>query len=566
MAVKEQSEEKVLVIGLDSATFDIIDPLIKKNKLPNISQLINKGIRSKLRSTIPPLSPNAWTSFATGKNAGKHGIFSFSEQKRESYEIQFVNSRTRGANPIWSILSDEGRRVAVINMPITYPPDAVNGFMISGMDTPGIDCPFTYPADLKNVLIDKFDYEIDYSFLGSLDKRTGKKILENLFRVEKKRIDTAKYLMSKTEWDFFFIVLVALDRVQHFFWHCMEPFHPRYHQEGAEQFRSAIFDIYEKIDGLVGTLIEDLDEQVSIIIMSDHGAGPFDNSVPYLNLNEWLYQNGYLGLKDLGMVRSSVLTKMTDILRKNLSFGMKQRFKMIFPKVKERVQSHAYFSQISWPNTMAFASYDEFMARGIRINLEKREPEGIVKTGIKYENLRDELIQALENLKHPVTNEPIVENVYRREELYNGDFLEKMPDLVVEWSDQAFFSGNREKKGEKRIRKEKFQLTRIMRSGEHRSDGIFIARGRNLKKKEEIPSIHIMDLTPTILYLLGHSVPDDMDGKVATQIFKEEFFTNRSVKFRKAKEWQRPSIRETYSEDQEKRIKEKLKGLGYIEK
>lgn len=559
------NNEKILVIGLDAATFDIIDPLIERGRLPNISRLIKTGVRGNLRSTIPPLSPNAWTSFATGKNAGKHGIYSFTEQKSSSYGTRFVNSLSRRARPIWSILSASGNKVGVINMPITYPPDEVNGFMISGMDAPGTKSAFVYPPDLKKTLLEDFDYEIDYSFLGTdLDKK-GKKILEKLYEIEKKRIDTARYMMDVYEWDFFFIVMMAVDRVQHFFWHCMEPSHPRYKDKGAHRFRNAVFDMYEKMDDLVGRIREGLDGHVTTFLMSDHGAGPFEDVVPYLNLNDWLSERSYLKMKKKDRVRMNWLMRVRESFRKKLPSGTKQWLKTIFPTFRESFQSHVYFSAIQWPETQAYAAYDEFMARGIRVNVKGREPEGTVEQGKEYERLRDRLCEEITAFRHPCTDVPIVSRVYKREELYTGEFVNKAPDLVVEWNDMAFFSGKRADGPELVTKKERYRLTDILRSGDHRPNGIFIADGPCIADGKEIAGAHIMDLAPTILYLMGQPVPEDMDGCVLSQIFNPSFIAKNPIEYRKTTEKTGKEVGETYSEKEAKKVEKRLKKLGYID-
>jgi predicted AlkP superfamily phosphohydrolase/phosphomutase len=562
---KEKRDRKVLVIGLDAATFDIIDPLIQKGKLPNINKLMKNGVRGDLRTTIPPLSPNAWTSFATGKNAGKHGIYSFTEQKSSSYGIRFVNARSRKARPIWSILSEIGKKVGVINMPITYPPDDVDGFMISGMDSPGRKADFTFPSELKDVLLKNFDYEIDYSFLGTDLKRKGKKILNKLYDVEKKRVDAARYLMDAYDWDFCFIVLVALDRVQHFFWHCMEPSHPRYREKGAEKFRKSVFEMYERMDGLVGNLLQKVDEKTSIFLMSDHGAGPFEEAVPYLNLNDWLCEEGYLGLKKQEPTGKNMMMGLREFFRKTLPSGAKQWLKTKFPALRESFQSHVYFSMIDWSGTKAYAAYDEFMARGIRVNLMGREPEGVVTQGEEYELLRDELIDRIRVFKHPVTDEPVVAQVYKREELYSGDYLHKAPDIVVEWNEKAFFCGKNSEGMIHSTKKEKFKLTAIPRSGEHRSKGILVAYGPFIAEAKYVSGIHIMDFAPTVLYLLEQPVPEDMDGQVMFQIFDDSFVKKNPVHYKKVTKKEKVVVEETYTEEEAKIIEKKLRKLGYID-
>jgi len=562
---EDQRKRKVLVIGLDAATFDIVKPLMKKGRLPNLSRLCRNGVCGELRTTIPPLSPVAWTTFATGKNAGKHGIFSFTEQKPESYGIRFVNARSRKAKPLWSILSDYGMKVGVINMPITYPPDEVNGFMISGMDAPGRKSPFTYPYDLKDDLLKKFDYEIDYSFLGANLMKKGDKILRNLLEVEKKRVSAAKYLMDIYDWDFFFIVMVALDRTQHFFWHCMEPSHPRYHEDGADKFRNAIYNMYERMDGLVGSLIESVDAKTTIFLMSDHGAGPFEDAVPFLNLNDWLHKEGYLSLKREQNSLKSLLIGSREFLRKNIPSRTKDWLKAVMPAFREVFQSHVFFSAIKWSDTKAYAAFDEFMARGIRINLRSREPEGVVEPGKEYEQLRNEIVDKISRFRHPVTLEPVVSGVFRREELHSGDFLHMAPDIVIEWNDKAFFTGKNARGRESSPEKEHFRMTDILRSGEHRPNGIMMAEGPFIAKARSTSKAHIMDLVPTILYLMDLPVPSDMDGNVLTQIFQESFVRNNPHRHRTVGKGKNLVVEETYTDKEEKKIEKRLKKLGYLD-
>lgn len=566
--MKEQdrhSDKKVLVIGLDAATFDIARPLMEKGKLPNLSRMCRNGVCGELQTTIPPLSPIAWTTFATGKNAGKHGVFSFTEQRPGNYAIRFVNARSRKARPIWSILSDYGKKVGVINMPITYPPDEIDGFMISGMDAPGRKSPFTYPPHLRDVLLKEFDYEIDYSFLGANLMKRGEKVLKNLYRVEEKRVSAARYLMEAMDWDFFLIVLVALDRTQHFFWHCMEPAHSRYHEEGAEKYRDAVFAMYERMDDLVARLMESTDEQTTVFLMSDHGAGPFEDVVPFLNLNDWLYEEGYLSLKAKQANWKRMLMNSRDFFRKNLPSRTKDWLKAKMPGFREGFQSHVFFSAIKWSGTKAFAAYDEFMARGIRVNLKGREPEGVIEAGEEYERLRTELIHKIGRLCHPVTHEPVVSGVFRREELHSGDFLDMAPDIVIEWNEKAFFTGKKTNKRELSAKKERFELTGILRSGDHRPNGVIMGKGPLIAKAKSISGAHIMDLAPTILYLLDQPVPSDMDGKILYQIFQESFVENNPPRYRTEKKEKNLGAEETYTEKEEKKVEKRLKKLGYLD-
>jgi len=339
----------------------------------------------------------------------------------------------------------------------------------------------------------------------------------------------------------------------------MEPRHYRYHEEGAEQYRMAIPETYEKMDQLVGDILAGLGEGATVMVISDHGAGPFDDTLPYLNLNDWLTELGLLELRSEGHSPTHrFLRGLRSVARRSLSPRLKAELKKRFSSLQERVQSHLYFSVIDWSQTKAFASYDEFLARGIRINLKGREPEGIVDPE-QYEGLRESLIGQLKGLRHPATGNPVVREVYRREEIYSGPCLEKAPDLVVSWAEEAFFSGSPPSQ-----REERFRLSHLRRSGEHRQKGIFMAKGPYLKRGGQVSGAGITDIAPTVLYLLGLAIPNDMDGRVLTQIFEDEFLRQTPVNYREPDE-EREGLEGGYSEAEAERIRERLEGLGYLQ-
>jgi predicted AlkP superfamily phosphohydrolase/phosphomutase len=566
-------KKRVLLIGLDAATFDVMAPMLASGKLPNLESLMEGGSSGVLLSTIPDLSPVAWSSFATGKNAGKHGIFSFVVSKPQSYEISLANGGLRQAEAFWRILSRRGRKVGVVNMPFSYPPEEVNGYFVCGMDAPGTSSDYTYPRELKSEIKELLgDYTIDYSFVGSLKRENREEILRRLFEAEKKRLELSLHLMRRFDWDLFFVVFVALDRVQHFFWHLMEPDHPLYHEPGGEAFREAIPEMYVRMDQLVGRLLEAIDEDTYVVVMSDHGAGPFDNSVPYLNLNDFFIDKGYLSLKS-GRAKggiASLLRETRSLLRKHLSPKMKERLKTLLPGAREWTQSFTYFSGIDWERTKAYATYDEIMSRGIRLNLKGREPQGIVNPQEEYESFREELVRTLSQLEHPLTNLPIVDRVYRREELYHGECFEQAPDLFVFWNDHAYFCGNaltdKSKYREVEGLGKQFKLTEIERSGDHRRNGILIVRGTAVRSKFRFSAADITDVVPTIFYLLGEPVPEDMDGKVLTNIIAADHLLNYPVSFSAEKgEVKGPFPEQAYTAEEAEVVEKHLRNLGYLD-
>jgi predicted AlkP superfamily phosphohydrolase/phosphomutase len=551
---------KLLIIGLDSATFDIINPLIERGKLPHLARLMREGIYGELLSTVPPLSPAAWSSFATGMNIGKHGIYSFTEPKGGTYEVRLVSAHSRTGHTFWRLLSDKGKRVGILNVPMTYPPEPVNGFIIAGLDSPNLDSLFVYPNELRTELLSQFpDYVIEYPLLGAITPETGPTILEKLHEMTEVRLQTAKWLMQKEQWDLFVVVFIAIDRIHHFFWHAMEPCHYRYHEPGAEKVRTAIEDIYIKADEMVGELLVMVDDETDVIIMSDHGAGPFDGTLPYLNLNNWLAEEGLLHLRG-ETLKQRTLRTLRSVMRRSLPPAAKTALKKRLAVVQEKVQSELYFGIIDWHLSKAYATFDEFLARGIRINLKGREPEGIVEPGTEYEPLRDELVSRISILTHPQTGQPVVKKVYRREELYWGPRAESLPDLVVLWDEGAFCSGQ-----EPQSYQEKFPLTKVGRSGEHRREGLFIARGPHFRRGVSLPPVDIIDIAPTVLYLMGSPIPSEMDGKVIAKALTPELLELRSLEYEETHYLDQDNGGVGFSEEETCLIEERLQGLGYIE-
>lgn len=558
-----EGAKKVFVFGVDGGTFEVLAPMMEKGLLPHFKRIQEEGSWGTLESTIPPLSPPAWVTFATGKNPGKHGIFGFTEPVEKSYSIRFVNARSRGAQPFWNILSGKGKRVGVINVPMTYPPDPVNGYFISGLDAPGTNSPFTHPPNLyEEICRVAGSYTINYSLPERVDVVPPEKVLKKILEVEENRFRCVEYLMAESEWSLFLCVFSATDGVQHFFWHLMDPRHHRFHKEGGDLQENPVFSAYRKMDEFLGKILEKLDDRTILIVMSDHGAGPFDLSVPYLNLNEWLAERGYLAKtrKEESLFQRGGRW-LRSFYRRYLPLKAKETLRIRFGRFKDILQSYLYHSCIDWPKTRAYSSYDELLSRGIRINCKGREPQGIVEPGSAYEELRLELREQLLELVHPFTGRSIVENVYLREELYSGPYAFKAPDLVVGWKPEAFFT---EHTGVFRRGKE-FQAPSIRRSGEHRREGILMALGPGVRKGR-IQGAVLADLAPTILYLMGEAIPGDMDGKLLKDMIEPLLLSQSPPSFEKGGEERvREEAGGTYSDEEEIQIREKLKNLGYID-
>lgn len=571
-------QSKVLVIGLDGATFDLIMPWVKNGKLPTLKRLLENGAHGVLLSTHQSNSPQAWTSFMTGKNAGKHGVFDFVEPVPDSYEVKFINASYRNGKTLWRIISDVGKKVVVINVPITFPAEEVNGCLISGWDSPGLGQDSVYPPDLLQEINKAVgSYILEPGVTGFIHKGRRDIALNKMYESIENRLRTAKYLLKNKEWDFFTVVFTSTDRVQHHFWKFINPDHPNYDPEDRDGFGNAIYSIYQKLDNAVNDLISDLPEDVTVFIMSDHGGGPSSNKTFYIN--HWLAEQGFLKFISNDSIKSRIkkaghksLRAINSLLKGFLSRRMKERLLRALPELRNRVDSTLYLSGVDWDNTIAYSREN---APTIWINLKGREPKGTVEPGESYEKVREDIIKKLLALKCPQTNEPMVERVLKKEEMYSGKFLYKTPDLLIQWKDDAYiqrpsFTNKNGKWFRILTHKELEWAETVSRpSGIHRREGIFLAIGKHIKQSLKIPDANIVDLFPTTLFTMGIPIPEDTDGKVLTGIFKEGFIQSNPIKISDKQEETADTVQaqeeRTYSDNEAALIEERLKGLGYID-
>ncbi len=560
---------KTVIIGLDSVTFDLLKPWCEAGFCPNLKKLMNEGVHGNLR-TVPNLnSVPAWISFMTGKNPGKHGIYWFYENKPDSYDFRFCNGGDVKHRQFWEYLCEAGFSAGVVNVPMTYPARKLKGFMISGLDAPSEDAEcFTFPPELyPEIRKNAGDYQIDTNILGYARSGRLDKAVEATLEVIERREAAALYLLENKEWDFFCVVFTALDRVQHSFWRYMEG-------DCAEaektKYGNVIRDFYSRVDASVGKIISALPEDCNVIIISDHGAG--FNQMGSAFLKPFLDSLGlFRSKKENSSLSGSVKRMLKAFLKtcygiadRSLSKRARKKLMSLVPGGRALIVGGLHRSDADWTKTKAWSSY---IRPEIWINLEGREPDGIVKQE-EYEPLRDFIIEKLYQCKDIASGKKIVDKVFKREEIYKGEHLGKAPDLLIEWNFDCPVSGISfpDENGEEitiDAPQEVFERRNI--SGDHRPEGIFIARGKDIRTEGTIAGAHIMDIAPTVLHLMGCPVPDDMDGKTLQNIFTEDFIRSHPI-VRKASagKTDKDSIMD-FSDEETRKLEERLKGLGYME-
>jgi predicted AlkP superfamily phosphohydrolase/phosphomutase len=509
MAMTEK--RKVLVIGLDGAEPSLVFKWAKEGKLPNIAKLMENGAYGKLKSTIPPITGPAWVSFMTGKNPGKHGIYYFLQRKKNSYQRKLVSSKSINGKTLWRILSDAGLKVGVVNVPLTYPPEKVNGFIVSGYMTPSEKVGFTYPENLKNLLL-KMGYRInDNEKLRFYEG--GRRYLEDLYDVLRRQNSVVLYLIEEYDWDFFMYVFQGLDHVQHIFWKYMDSAHILHDSEAEAELKNAIENYYKECDKQIGEMIKKSEKNILIILLSDHGFG---RCVKRIYINNWLLKKGLLALREKygkSLSNKEHISKQS-MYRLLVKFRLEKLSKIIPKKIKDQIPSNIpEYSDIDWQKTKVYAHGAYPL---IYINLKGREPQGIVEPGEEYENLRNYIINELYKLKDPETGEKVIDKIYKKEEIYWGENLDKAPDIIAIQKDEYTITTFGD------ISSNVISPIKDGGTGTHRIYGTFIASGNRIKKIN-INDVEIVDIFPTILYYFGLPIPKDVDGRVLKEIFVEDF-------------------------------------------
>jgi predicted AlkP superfamily phosphohydrolase/phosphomutase len=289
---KTSLSEKIFMFGIDGASPELIDSLIEQGRLPTFRLMKKHGVSGKLRTTMPPITGSAWSSFMTGKNPGKHGIFDFIYRKEGTYNLAPISGTMRHGKSFWSLASEAGKKICILNVPVTYPPEQVNGVMISGMLTPAYKDDFVFPPSLKEE-IDKVVSGYRIHITESFSKNGEEKFLSHLYSVTSDREKLMDYLLDLEDWDLFVVVFQGVDIIQHELWHTLDKNHFR-HKESGREYGDAIPRFYERMDGILSKIMERWKgPDRTIVVMSDHGAGPLKK---LLYVNNFLMAHGFINI------------------------------------------------------------------------------------------------------------------------------------------------------------------------------------------------------------------------------------------------------------------------------
>ncbi len=480
----------------------------------------------------------------TGCNPGKSNIFDFvGRNERNGFSVS--HGSQLGAPTFWQLLSQNNKKVVVINVPMTYPPEPVNGVLIAGMDAPSKDKPAAFPPAYNQRITEKFGhYRVAVPMRPRYFWPKGrfiKQYTQELLNMTSERLAVTRWLWHNEKPDFMMVVFVATDRAQHVFGQTLAAF--RDNENPAQLAETAIGRIYRAMDEALGMLWQEV-TPANLFVMSDHGFQPYDE---VLSLNSWLATNGYLHI-DWDQVKPKRGHRYRQALLRRLGKGERQG---------DLLDRAPFFQAIDWQHTTAFS----FGAFGtIFLNIAGRDRFGIVQPGTEADRLRREIADRLLALHHPRRGTRLIQAVWRNDEVYRGPYAQRGPDLLVETAPGLFVRNSLDQPQRELLAPADIYPGRALpHTGMHHPDGILLAAGPDIAARGRQTKARIIDLAPTILALHNTPIPSTMDG-------------------RPLQSWLAPAISPAFQEDQrsdaeqesayndedESAIEERLASLGYL--
>lgn len=517
-------------IGLDGANWNLVGEWLDAGDLPNLQRLVDDGVGGTSRSCLPPLTVPNWKCYATGKGPGELDVFRFDRIDTEQRDHVFHDATDFRSAELWDYVTDEGYSAGVVNVPSTYPPKEIDGFVVAGgpdaseSEYRRLETGYATPPDVERYLDEELDYSVHPSPMIS-PSDTGEAEVQAILELIDMRFETAERLLDREDPDFLHLTVFYSMALQHYFWR-------------DEPVRRA----WQRIDE---NLARFTDQGHDILVMSDHGTQPVE-TVFYVN--RWLAESGYLSLghsldellRRAGITRERALTVAKKLgLVETLGRVVPERLQRTVPW-EEGIKRDRVLSAIDWEGTAAVASNQG----PIYLTLSRDDPN--------YEAVRTELITELSGLEHPETGRTLVDAVHRGEEHYDGPYAENAPDLLLEQGDNVHTSDA--------VGAGAWYADEGVWRGGNDPEGLFLFSGPSFRSGDRNHEARIVDLAPTLLHTMGCDVPDDLDGRVLEVFHPESLAANRPVSTRAPLD----ADRESGATD-ERDVEERLVDLGYLE-
>jgi len=463
------TQRKVILLGLDGLNPELVYKW--QDELPNIKKIMEQGIcYGKVKSCVSPTAASTWSSVLSGKNPGQFGFWDFTYRKDYSYgEPELATSRVRDerTGTLYKILSEFGKKVAVVNVPVSYPPPEIpNGYSISCSMTPDLESEFTYPPSLKEEIKKIIgDYLIDASPSGTDFRQMNKEeTIKRIYDMDKQRFVLTKHFITNKDCDFVFTVIRGTDRMAHLFYRYFDENHVRY--TASENYKDGLKNHYRFCDENIGEIMDLIDSNSILGVLSSYSVQRMDGRI---NLNEWLIHNGYLSVS----ARPSSLTSLSK-------------------------------AKIDWLKTIAWTT--GYTGR-VYLNVKGRESEGRVHPK-DYHKVLDELSREILAITDP-NGRKLDTRTYKRDHIHFGRYAKYGPDLFVHF-DNCYWSTN-EMIGYDSIYG--YDTTKGPDDGTDAPCGFFALMGPGVGWSSEISGPSLVDIAPTVLTSMSLDIPADMEGR-----------------------------------------------------
>ncbi|MBN1341542.1 MAG: alkaline phosphatase family protein [Phycisphaerae bacterium] len=545
---------KVILVGWDGATFRILQPLIDAGVMPTLARMVEAGASGVLRSTHPPVTCPAWPTMFTGVGSGRHGVFSFAYRCPETGHVRTAAGSDVAAPKLWDLLGKAGKRVSVLNVPITFPAGPVNGVMMTGFVSPDDSPRVMWPADLRQVLVNRFgDLALNWAVLhhrpsGPKARRSHIRRINELMRLRNEEFELLLDLFNP---DFCFLVFEYPDRVQHLFYHLLDPRCEASRRPENRAVRELLCEGFAALDEFLARLLRRFGDDANTMIVSDHG---FDAVSRWVYVNNLLACHGLLAIHEAKAFGEAVARRSEMPGRLRAWLGLEQREPW-------HRQDPFRSPLIRYDRSRAFAGPQ--LEHAIYVNLEGRSPHGVVKPGHEYEAVRQAVIDVLTKATDPQSGRRVFENVWRREEILSGPCVRHAPDVIYELAPGYMASDS--------IWPASLMRDRFLRdlpagwdvSGYHRPEGVLIGGGPAFRAVRDLDA-SIIDVAPTVLYLMNQSIPSYLEGRVLLEALQPSLLERRPLV---AHESSAPPVTAggaAYSIEEERQVASRLEDLGYL--
>jgi predicted AlkP superfamily phosphohydrolase/phosphomutase len=532
---------QTVLIGLDGATFSILDPYMEAGVMPTLDDLTRRGTRATLRSIMPPLTPPAWTSLVTGKHPGQHGVFDFFQKEEPgSIYFSFAGSQNVGTNTVWTLASGHDRRIISLNFPLMFPAPPVEGAVVPGGMMPWrqlrLGC---HPPGLFDRLKalpgfnprEMLDMELEIKAIDGCPPEEWPEFVDLHIRREQRWFEVLRYLMDEEPGDLTGVLFDGVDKLQHLFWRFIDPtLRPRHPSRWEREMIGRCEQYFRSLDSLIARIVELVGPEATVVLASDHGFGP---SRDVFHVNSWLEQVGYLRWAN------------------GQNGGDRSATDVGFAEMTRHV--HA----IDWSETFAYAATPS--SQGIHIVEHVPGTETPLGADLRAA-ITASLADALLTLRRPSDGQRLIDEVWTREQAFEGPFEALGPDLSMVLADGGTISI---------LPSETVVARREQPRGHHRWEGMFLATGPGIRAGVAVDELSIVDVAPVLLYQLGLAVPEDMAGRLPVEVFEQDELQRRPPRRAPASPVpagpaQAPDGLELEPEEKGALL-DRLRALGYVE-